>query len=60
MEFPKLKNPFILAPLEEVSGLPFRLICRSYGCSLAYTEMVSSYGINRNNKSTLRLIETSQ
>ena len=58
MEFPKLKSQFILAPLEEVSGLPFRLLCRKYGASLAYTEMVSSYGIARNNQSTLKLITT--
>ena len=59
MEFPKLKNQLILAPLEEVSGLPFRLLCRQYGAALAYTEMASSHGIQRNNPSTLRLLETS-
>lgn len=58
MEFPKLHNPFILAPLEEVSGLPFRLLCRKYGAALAYTEMASSHGIQRDNPSTLRLLET--
>ena len=58
MEFPKLKNQLILAPLEEVSGLPFRLLSRKYGCSLAYTEMSSSHGIQRNNPSTLRLLES--
>src|SRR3989344_4643330 len=59
MEFPKLKNQLILAPLEEVSGLPFRLLCRKYGAALAYTEMASSHGIARDNPSTLRLLETS-
>jgi len=58
MEFPRFKNPLILAPMEEVSGLPFRLLCRRYGCSLASTEMVSSHGIARNNPSTLSLIQT--
>src|SRR3989344_9051328 len=58
--FPKLKNQLILAPMEEVSGLPFRLLCRSYGAALAYTEMVSSHGVKNDNKSTLRLIETNE
>lgn len=59
-EFPKLKNKLILAPMEEVSGLPFRLLCRRYGAALVYTEMVSSHGVRNDNKSTLKLIETSE
>ena len=59
MTFPKLRNRLILAPLEEVSGLPFRLLSRMHGAALAYTEMASSHGIQRNNPSTLRLLETS-
>jgi len=58
MEFPKLHNQLILAPMEEVTGLPFRMLCRRYGASLAYAEMASSHGIARDNPSTLRLITT--
>jgi len=44
--------------MEEVTGLPFRMLCRRYGASLAYAEMASSHGIARDNPSTLRLITT--
>jgi len=58
-EFPKLKNPLILAPMAEVSSLAFRLLCSSYGASMAYTEQLSSLAIARNNKKTLKMSSTS-
>jgi nifR3 family TIM-barrel protein len=39
------KFPFVLAPLAGYSDHAFRKICREYGASLAYTEMVSEYTI---------------
>lgn len=55
MEFPKLKNPLVLAPMAEVSHLGFRLLCRKYGAALAYTEQLSSLAIVRDNKKTFEL-----
>ncbi len=60
MKFPKLKNKLILAPMEDISNLPFRLLCRKYGCSLAYTQQVSSLALLHNNQKTINLIETNK
>ncbi|MCE5299252.1 MAG: tRNA dihydrouridine synthase DusB [Spirochaetia bacterium] len=39
------KFPYVLAPLAGYTDHAFRLICREYGASLTYTEMVSEYTI---------------
>ena len=41
----KLKNPLILAPMVDVTDLPYRLICRKNGAALAYTEMTHALEI---------------
>lgn len=45
-----------LAPLAGYTDLPFRLLCREYGCSAASTEMVSAQGLLHDSESTLRLL----
>ncbi len=47
-----------LAPLAGYSDLPFRLLCREYGCALACTEMVSAKGLVYQTPDTWRLLET--
>ena len=47
-----------LAPLAGISNLPFRLISRAQGCSLAYTEMISSNGLVRNTRKTYEYLQT--
>ncbi len=37
-----LKNRLVLAPMAGITDLPFRNLCRSFGASLAASEMVSS------------------
>ena len=49
-----------LAPLAGYSDLPFRLVCRKYGASLAFTEMVSTKGIEYNNTKTKELLRTEE
>ncbi|HPE86027.1 MAG TPA: tRNA dihydrouridine synthase DusB [Bacteroidales bacterium] len=48
--------PVMLAPLEDITDLPFRLICRAYGADMAFTEFIASEGLIRNaQKSTLKM-----
>ena len=35
----------ILAPMEDVSDPPFRVLCKRYGADLLYTEFISSSGL---------------
>lgn len=48
--------PLLLAPMEDVSDPPFRLVCKKYGADLMYTEFISSEGLIRDAaKSTKKL-----
>lgn len=42
----------LLAPMEDVTDLPFRLICKRMGADLMYTEFVNSDGLVRGSKKT--------
>ncbi len=39
--------PLLLAPMEDVSDPPFRLVCKEQGVDLMYTEFISSEGLIR-------------
>ena len=54
-----LQHNVVLAPLAGITNLPFRLICREAGASLAYTEMVSVNGMVREGTKTLALLKSS-
>ncbi|MBN2421455.1 tRNA-dihydrouridine synthase family protein [Candidatus Woesearchaeota archaeon] len=56
--FPKLKNKFILAPMADVTILPFRLLCRHYGVSMAWTEQVNAMALVHESPKTIKMIET--
>ncbi len=58
MDFPKLKNKFILAPMADVSTLPFRLLCRKYGASLGFTEQINALALVQKNPKTMRMAES--
>ncbi len=53
-----LDAPIVLAPMAGFTQLPFRLLCRRYGCPLVYTEMISVDGLVRNVAPTWHLLET--
>jgi tRNA-dihydrouridine synthase B len=53
-----LPGKAILAPLAGISNLPFRLIARSFGCALAYTEMISANGLIRKSNKTFEYFKT--
>ena len=51
------KYPVLLAPMEDVTDLGFRLMCKEFGADLVYTEFVSSDALIRQvNKSMQKLI----
>lgn len=52
----QFSSPYILAPMAGVSDLPFRLINRLFGCSLAFTEMISARGLVYDNWRTVRML----
>ncbi len=39
--------PLILAPMEDVSDPPFRMLCKEHGVDLMFTEFISSEGLIR-------------
>ncbi len=47
-----------LAPMAGHTDLPFRLLCREYGCVVACTEMVSVKGLIYNSPETFRILRT--
>ncbi len=38
-------KPLLLAPMEDVTDPPFRLLCKRYGADVVYTEFISSGGL---------------
>jgi tRNA-dihydrouridine synthase B len=46
----EVTNPVLLAPMEDVTDLPFRLICRKLGADIVYSEFIASEGIIRDAK----------
>jgi len=54
-----IKGKALLAPLAGISNLPFRLVARSFGCSMAFTEMISANGLIRDSKRTFEYLKSS-
>ena len=51
-----LPVPCVVAPMAGVSDLPFRLITRSFGAPLAFTEMIDARALSHRDKRTLRML----
>lgn len=49
-----IDKPIILAPMEDVTDQPFRLICKRLGADIMYTEFVNSDGLVRKNEKTFQ------
>lgn len=43
----QINQPLILAPMEEISDLPFRMICKRLGADIVYTEFTSCEALIR-------------
>lgn len=42
------EKPIILAPMESITDLPFRIICKRMGADLVYSEFIASEALTRN------------
>ncbi len=47
-----IEKPILLAPMEDVTDIPYRLICKQLGADIVYTEFVNSEGLVRNSRKT--------
>ncbi len=47
-----IEKPILLAPMEDVTDLSFRIICKRLGADIVYTEFVNAEGLVRDSKKT--------
>lgn len=52
-----IENAIVLAPMEDVTELPFRLICKKFGADIVYSEFISSEALYRRVEKSLKKIE---
>ena len=53
------QNPVFLAPMEDVTDIGFRLLCKRFGAAMVYTEFVSAEALIRDVKSTIQKLTIS-
>jgi tRNA-dihydrouridine synthase B len=53
----EFEKPLLLAPMEDVTRLGFRKLCKELGADIVYTEFVNSDGLIRKNKKTAKKME---
>ena len=52
-------HPLFLAPMEDVTDIGFRHLCKRYGAAMVYTEFVSAEALVRDVKTTVRKLTIS-
>ena len=52
-------RPVFLAPMEDVTDIGFRLLCKRFGAAMVYTEFVSAEALVRDVASTVRKLQIS-
>lgn len=52
-------RPLLLAPMEDVTDIGFRKLCKRYGAAMVYTEFVSAEALVRSVKSTMNKLTIS-
>ncbi|SHG44563.1 tRNA-U20-dihydrouridine synthase [Thermosyntropha lipolytica DSM 11003] len=55
----EIKNRVVAAPLAGVTDKAFRIIIKSFGCGLVFTEMISDMGLLYEQEKTLKLADIS-
>ena len=53
------EKPVFLAPMEDVTDIGFRLLCKRFGAAMVYTEFVSAEALVRDVKSTIQKLTIS-
>lgn len=53
------ERPLFLAPMEDVTDIGFRQLCKRFGASMVYTEFVSAEALVRSIKSTVSKLDIS-
>jgi nifR3 family TIM-barrel protein len=53
------ERPVFLAPMEDVTDIGFRLLCKRFGAAMVYTEFVSAEALIRDVKSTIQKLTIS-
>lgn len=52
-------RPLFLAPMEDVTDIGFRMLCKRFGAAMVYTEFVSAEALVRSVQSTMRKLTIS-
>ncbi|MDO4793745.1 MAG: tRNA dihydrouridine synthase DusB [Filifactor alocis] len=52
------KGNVFLAPMAGITDLPFRVICKKYGASLVYTEMINAKALCYGDETTWKMLQT--
>lgn len=53
------ERPLFLAPMEDVTDIGFRMLCKQFGAAMVYTEFVSAEALIRDVSSTVRKLTIS-
>src|SRR5579875_3119757 len=53
----RIDTPVVLAPMSGVSDLPFRRLAKRMGAGMVVSEMIASWAMIRENRTTLRMAE---
>ena len=53
------ERPLLLAPMEDVTDIGFRMLCKRFGAAMVYTEFVSAEALIRDVKSTIQKLTIS-
>jgi len=51
------KFPLFLAPMEDITDPSFRYICKKFGADVMYTEFISSDGLIRNGRKSVKKLD---
>lgn len=54
------EKPLFLAPMEDVTDIGFRMLCKRYGAAMVYTEFVSAEALIRDVKTTVSKLTISE